>query len=341
MTNGLVIRRPDDFHVHLRDGEMLAKVLPDTARHFARALVMPNLHPPVRTGEEAMAYRDRIIALAPGFDPLMTIYLTEKTTPEMIIEAGKVGVKAVKYYPHSGTTNSEYGLYVPGLMQKSDCMGAMQEAGMVFCLHGEYTRVPHLQREQAFVDIVKWIASNFKRLRVVFEHVSTRAALDLVREIPNLAATITLHHLVLLETDWVGNHDNLCMPVAKTEQDRSALLSAVISEHPRIFFGSDSAPHPRTSKNRAEGAFGLYTAPVALAGLAKVFDRMGHVSRLENFVSTFGADFYGLPQNTGEIEIVKETWTVPDPTENPKHDPFKTVLPFWAGSKLNWNVRTP
>lgn len=340
MKNGFVIRKPDDFHVHLRDGDMLKQVAPMTASHFQRALVMPNLVEPVTTIQQVLDYRHRIEQAAPGFEPLMSLYLTKDLTIDTIVMAKKVGgIVAVKYYPRAATTNSGHGLSLEELFQRWDIFAAMQTAEMVLCVHGEDPKMPMLMREHAFIDVVKLIAKDFSQLRIVFEYVTTEAACEVVRQHKNVAATITLHHLVLTTDAVIGDHDCLCMPVAKSEQDRRKLVMAATSGHPRFFFGSDSAPHPRTSKNKVKGAFGLFTAPVALAGLAQVFAKYERLGFLEDFVSKFGAEFYQRYQNKEQIELYKEDWTVPDPLAV-EHDPAKTVRPFMAGETLAWRVRT-
>lgn len=336
---GFVIRKPDDFHVHLRDGEMLKQVAPDTASDFARALVMPNLSDPVVSARDAASYRHRIgMAVEGAFEQLMTIYLTKETTPQMIIEAGKAMVTAVKFYPRSGTTNSVHGLTAYELTQCNDVFAAMVEANMVLCLHGEDPNEPMLMRETAFLKFASQIVRRFPKLRVVIEHVTTAEAVKFVKRHQNVAATVTVHHLVLTTDQVIGDHDCLCMPVAKSAADRKALGRAVMSKHPRIFFGSDSAPHIRGTKNLAKGSFGLYTAPVALPLLAEIFNENGKYDRLEDFVSKFGAEFYQLPLNKAEIELVREEWQVEDPLDQP-HNPEKTVRPFMAGKVLTWAVR--
>lgn len=341
MKNGFVIRKPDDFHVHLRDGDMLKQVAPMTAVHFKRALVMPNLAEPVTTVKQAMEYRERIVLAAPRFDPMMSLYLTKDATPDTIVMGRTLAlpIKAVKFYPRAGTTNSGHGMSVRELLDRRDIFSAMQADDMVLCLHGENPDYPMLAREYAFLDVLRLIARDFPRLRIVFEHVTTKMACDVVKQFENVAATITLHHLILTTDAVVGDHDCLCMPVAKSERDRLALVQAATSGHPRFFFGSDSAPHSRTAKSKVKGAFGLFTAPVALPALAQVFDKYDKRDRLEDFVSRFGADFYNCVLNHEQVEFVKEDWTVPDPTEV-LQDQDQMVRPFMAGETLSWRVRT-
>lgn len=331
MKNGFVIRKPDDFHVHLRDGDMLKQVAPMTASHFQRALVMPNLVEPVTTIQQVLDYRHRIEQAAPGFEPLMSLYLTKDLTIDTIVMAKKVGgIVAVKYYPRAATTNSGHGLSLEELFQRWDIFAAMQTAEMVLCVHGEDPKMPMLMREHAFIDVVKLIAKDFPQLRIVFEHVTTEAACEAVRQHKNVAATITLHHLVLTTDAVIGDHDCLCMPVAKSERDRRKLVMAATSGHPRFFFGSDSAPHPRFKKNQAQGAYGVYM-PYGTEVVTQVFEEAGKLKRLNDFMSGFGADWYELPRNTKRVELYKEDWIVPD---------SETVRPFMAGKTLAWRART-
>lgn len=339
--SGHVIPKPGDYHVHLRDGKMLERVLPDTARDFSRALVMPNLKEPVWDANSLTDYRDRILAVSPpGFQPLMAIYLTEKTTPEIILEAGKAGAVAAKYYPRDGTTNASHGLTPHRLFERVDWMEALVQAGMVLCLHAEDAIYPNkLVREYEFLKqfMNSRLADIFPRLRIVIEHASTSYALDVCDHYKNVAVTITVHHLLLTTSDVIGDHDCLCMPVAKSEDHRMALNRMVIGGMRRCFFGSDSAPHPRTTKERAQGSYGLYTTPVALPLLAKLFAENGSLQGLSDFVSGFGAEWYGLPESNDTIELVPEPWVVPDPSAT-GHDP-DAIRPFYAGRSIHWSVR--
>jgi dihydroorotase len=265
VTEAITIRRPDDWHVHLRDGELLTAVAPATARHFGRALVMPNLTPPVKTGADAMAYKERILAATEGsgFEPLMTIKLLPETTAEWIQEAKQAGVIAGKLYPQGVTTNSEDGWSEIEVLDPA--FAAMEAAGMVLCLHGEAPDAFCLDREERFVrDVLPAIAGKFPRLRIVLEHVTTRVGVEMVRELPNVAGTITVHHLLLTLDDVIGgalNPHHFCKPVAKRPEDREALVEAAIRSE-RFFLGTDSAPHLKENKECAAGCAGVYTSPV-------------------------------------------------------------------------------
>jgi dihydroorotase len=326
---------------------MTASFVRDTARDFCRALVMPNLKEPVWLASNVEAYREEILSVAPfGFEPLMTIYLTEKTTPEIILEAGKVGAIAAKFYPRHGTTRSDHGLSPGVLFNHEDWLEALQQANMVLCIHAENPFVPMLEREESFLRLLleTEVSLRFPKLRIVIEHATTELATKIAMSIPNVAATITAHHLVLTTDDVIGNHDCLCMPVAKSEYDRRALVKAAISGHPRIFFGSDSAPHPRSAKNRARGACGLYTSPVALPILAQVFSKTGldmmagaRLKMLPDFASKFGAEWYHVSESKEVIEIVQESQFVFDRCLI-EDDP-SVVQTFWAGRRLDWSVR--
>ncbi len=344
-TTRLKIRRPDDFHVHLRQGEMLRHVVAATAVSFRRALVMPNTTPPIRTGADAMAYRERICAMAKeelgagmwGFQPLMTIKLLVSTTPEIVREAAKVGVVAAKLYPAGVTTNSDDGVHPADMLILGPVFEAMQDVDMVLCLHGEMPGVFCLDREEKFLDTLRMIAKAYPRLRIVLEHVTTAAAVAAVALLPpTVAATVTAHHLVLTLDDVVGDRlrpHHFCKPIAKYESDRLALVAVVTSGNPKFFLGTDSAPHARGTKECDGGCAGVYTAPVAMEVLAEVFEQQAALDRLEAFTSTFGARFYGLPLNEGYIELVKE------PVDVPKELPGGLV-PFRAGGKLSWLIQS-
>ena len=346
MTTRLKIRRPDDFHVHLRQGEMLRHVVPSTAVTFGRALVMPNTTPPIRTGADAMAYKERICAMAKeelgermwGFRPLMSIKLLDSTTPEIVREAAKMGVVAGKLYPAGVTTNSDDGVHVDaaGILELRPVFDAMEKADMVLCLHGEMPGVFCLDREKAFLDTLRGIARAFPRLRIVLEHVTSEAAVMMVSMLPStVGATVTAHHLVLTLDDVVGDRlrpHHFCKPIAKYESDRQALVMAATSGNPKFFLGTDSAPHARETKECDGGCAGVYTAPVAMEVLAEVFERADAMNRLEGFTSEYGARFYGLPLNEGYVELVKE------PVEVPKELPGGLV-PFRAGAQLSWLIQ--
>lgn len=345
--NKLRIRAPDDFHLHLRRGELLAEVIPHTVRDFARALVMPNTSPQkIFTGADASTYREEIMHIAshsPGgeqFTPLMTIYLTAATTPEMIGEAARAGVVAAKLYPDGVTTNSQSG--ITDIKALFPVFKEMERSNMVLCVHGEVGdhRIEGLERELHFLPILEEIAHGFPGLRIVLEHVSTARAVKCVMNLgENVAATITAHHLVLTLDDVIGYSQasegkmqphHFCKPVAKFQEDRRALRLAATSGNPKFFFGSDSAPHPKHTKETAEVCAGISTAPVALPVLAKVFDEERKRDRLDAFTSEFGARFYGLPLNEGTITLQKESWIVPER--------YGSVVPFYACQCLPWRV---
>jgi len=336
----LTITRPDDWHVHLRDDDMLAAVLPDTARRFARAIVMPNLKPPVRTVAEAGAYRERVLAALPAgmdFDPLMTLYLTDNTSPAEIFKARDSGfVHAVKYYPAGATTNSDSG--VTDIGRVADALEAMQEAGMPLLLHGEVTEpeVDVFDREAVFIErILTPLLQRQPELRVVLEHITTRQAAEFVAAAPaNVAATITAHHLLYnrnaMFQGGIRPH-YYCLPVLKRETHREALLGAAISGNPKFFLGTDSAPHATHAKESSCGCAGIYTAHAAIELYAEVFEAAGALDKLEDFASHFGPDFYRLPRNAETLTLVKESHTVP-----PEH--AGGVTPLKANEELAWRL---
>ncbi len=336
----ITLTRPDDWHLHLRDGAMLAAVLPDTARRFARAIVMPNLRPPVRSVAEAAAYRERILAALPvglAFTPLMTLYLTDNTTPDEIFAAKASGfVQAVKYYPAGATTNSDSG--VTDIRKVDAVLEAMAEAGLPLLLHGEVTDadVDIFDREAVFIDrILAPLLDRLPRLRVVLEHITTRQAAEFVRGAPgNVAATLTAHHLLYnrnaMFQGGIRPH-YYCLPVLKREVHRRALVEAAVSGNPKFFLGTDSAPHARAAKETACGCAGCFTAPAALEFYAEAFDRAGALDRLEGFASFHGPDFYGLPRNTDRITLVRDAQTL-------SSDHPSGVVPLGAGEPLAWRL---
>ena len=336
----LTLTRPDDWHVHLRDGDMLAAVLPDTARQFGRAIVMPNLKPPVRTVAEAAAYRQRILAALPTgmrFDPLMTLYLTDNTDPAEIAMAKASGfVQAVKYYPAGATTNSDSG--VTDIRKVDAALEAMQEAGLPLLLHGEVTdpEVDVFDREAVFIDrILAPLLQRLPRLKVVLEHITTRQAAEFVTAAPaNVAATVTAHHLLYNRNAmFLGGMrpHYYCLPVLKRENHRRALVEAAIGGNPKFFLGTDSAPHAKGAKEAACGCAGIYTAHAALELYAEAFDAAGALDKLEAFASLFGPDFYGLPRNRGTVTLIRETSAVA--TDHPSG-----VVPLRAGENLGWRL---
>jgi dihydroorotase len=342
-TATLTLTRPDDWHLHLRDGPALAAVVGATARVFGRAIVMPNLSPPVTSVAAAKAYRDRILAaLPPGatFEPLMTLYLTDDTAPEEIARAKHSGlVHAVKYYPAGATTNSASG--VTSLDRVYPALTSMQEHGVVLSLHGEVTDagIDVFDRERVFVEtLLPRIVRDFPGLRIVLEHITTREAAAFVREsAARIAATITPQHLLYSRNAMLAGRIRphlYCLPIIKREVHRQALVAAAISGNPRYFLGTDSAPHAKHAKENACGCAGCYSAPVALPLYAEVFEDAGALDRLEPFASRFGADFYGLPQHRDTVTLVREAWTVP--TEFPFGS--DTIVPLRAGEALRWCV---
>ncbi|AZQ68596.1 dihydroorotase [Silicimonas algicola] len=344
MTDRLTLRRPDDWHLHLRDGAMLDGVLPWSARHFARAIVMPNLVPPVVTGRDAAAYRDRILnALPEGmtFEPLMTLYLTEDTDPADVAKAAETGlVKAVKLYPAGATTNSASG--VRDFDRVRPVLERMAATGLPLCVHGEVTRpeIDIFDREAVFIDeVLDPIRRATPGLRVVMEHITTsEAAAYAASGGDDLAATITVQHLMLDRNDMLvgGLRPHFyCLPILKRGTHRPKLLEAATSGSPRFFLGTDSAPHPTDRKEAECCAAGCFTAPVALSCLAEVFDEAGALDRLEAFVSENGARFYGLPRNEGTVTLEKG-----DPLEIPVavETGAGSVTVFDPGRPLHWRV---
>ena len=333
----LTIRRPDDWHVHLRDGEMLKAVAPHTARQFARAIVMPNLSPPVTTVEAAAAYRDRIVAAAgEGFTPLMTCYLTDEADPGELARGHSEGVwVAAKLYPANATTNSAAG--VTDIRNIYPALERMQGIGMVLCVHGEVTDpdVDVFDREAVFIDrILAPLVDDFPDLRIVLEHVTTSDAADFVRDGPaTLAATITPQHLIINRNAMFAGGlrpHAYCLPVAKRERHRLAVRAAAVSGSPKFFLGTDSAPHSREAKESACGCAGIFNAPFALESYATVFEEEDALDCLEGFASEHGANFYGLPLNGGKITLERNDVTVPDEMAG--------VVPFHAGETLRWKL---
>ena len=343
--SALVIRRPDDWHLHLRDGAALAAVLPFTAARFARAIVMPNLTPPVTTTAAALAYRSRILAALPQgaqFEPLMTLYLTDSTPVEEIARARASGcVVGCKLYPAGATTHSAAG--VTDVRRLDAVLARMAEVGLVLEVHGEVTdpQVDVFDREACFIDgVLAPLAERHRSLRIVFEHITTRAAVDFVagaRE--GMAATVTPQHLLMnrnaLFSGGLCPH-HYCLPVLKRERDRAALLEAVAGGNPRIFLGTDSAPHARAAKEAACGCAGIFSAHAGIELYAEAFGAVGALGRLEGFASLHGADFYGLPRNRGTITLVPEPWEVPARYAFGAGE----LVPLRAGERVAWRLGT-
>ncbi|MGG6240998.1 dihydroorotase [Nodosilinea sp. AN01ver1] len=338
----LTLTRPDDWHLHLRDGEALKAVLPHTVRQFARAIVMPNLKPPVRTVAEAAAYRDRILAAVPPgqpFEPLMTLYLTDNTRPEEILAAKEAQfVKAVKYYPAGATTNSDAG--VTEISKCDRVFETMQQVNMPLLLHGEVTDpgVDMFDREKVFIEkYLMPLKQRFPQLRVVLEHVTTSEAVEFVLATDNVAATITPQHLLFnrnsLFQGGLRPH-YYCLPILKRETHRQALLRAATSGNPKFFLGTDSAPHPRNSKESACGCAGCFSALHAMELYAEAFESVNALDKLEAFASFYGPDFYQLPRNSDRITLSKTTWRIPD--ELPFGD--TELVPLRAGEAIGWKM---
>jgi dihydroorotase len=341
----LVLVRPDDWHLHLRDGERLSCVVGHTAAQFGRAIVMPNLVPPVETVEQALAYRGRILAaLGSGrFEPLMTLYLTARTSPDEVRRAAaEPFVQAIKLYPAGATTNSEAG--VRRLEPLYPVFEAMMEVALPLLIHGETTDpdCDVFDREARFVaDTLAPLVERFPRLPIVLEHITTSDAVDFVVSArPGVAATITAHHLLYNRSAIFRGGirpDLYCLPILKRESHRQALVRAATSQSPRFFLGTDSAPHPQSGKYAVCGCAGVYTAHAALPLYAEAFEAAGALDRLEAFASFFGPDFYGLPRNRDTIELVREPWRVPDDYEFGD----ERLTPLRAGEIVQWRIGEP
>ena len=343
--NRITICKPDDWHLHVRDGAMLKASLPFTARHFGRAIIMPNLLPPVVTVKEAEAYRQRVMAARPQgstFTPLMTSYLTDGTDPGEIESGFRNKVfTAVKLYPANATTNSAAG--VTDLVKVRKVFERMEKIGMPLLIHGEEVDpdVDVFDREAVFIERrLEPLLKDFPGLKVVLEHLSSKVAVDFVRaKSPQLGGTITPYHLMLNRTDWLGaglRPYMYCMPVIKTEKDRRALVEAATSGDACFFLGTDSAPHPVTKKLNVVGAAGLFNSPVAIESYAKVFAQAGKLDKLEGFASLNGPKHYGLPANTDTITLEQATWTAPD--EVHVDGPDERALIYRGGETIEWRV---
>ncbi len=339
----LVITRPDDWHLHLRDGAVLASVLPDSARRFGRAIVMPNLQPPVTNVEYARAYRERILAAVPSglrFDPLMALYLTDATIPAEIARAKASGfVHALKYYPAGATTNSENG--VTDLKRITSVLAAMEKHDVPLLLHGEVTdsQIDIFDREAVFIERhLAWLVREFPGLRMVLEHITTRAGAQFVTDAPgNVAATITAHHLLLnrnaLFAGGLRPHV-YCLPVLKREHHRQSLLAAATGGNPKFFLGTDSAPHPQHAKESDCGCAGIYTAHAAIELYAEAFEQADALDGLEAFASFHGPDFYRLPRNTDTLVLERRDWTVPKQIGSG----HEAIVPFRADQSVAWHL---
>ncbi len=341
-TSSLTITRPDDWHLHLRDGDALSTVVPHTAAQFARAIVMPNLKPPVTTAAQAVAYRERILAHVPAgqrFEPLMTLYLTDNLPPDEIRRAREAGVVALKLYPAGATTNSDAG--VTDIRKTYATLEAMQREGLLLLVHGEVTSpdIDLFDREAVFIEqqLIP-LRRDFPGLKIVMEHITTREAAQYVAQAgPLTAATITAHHLLFnrnaIFTGGIRPH-YYCLPVLKRETHRQALVQAATSGSPHFFLGTDSAPHPAHLKEHATGCAGCYTAPAAMELYAQAFEDAGALDKLEGFASHFGPDFYGLPRNAGTLTLRRQPWQLPETY------PFgqAQIKPLCGGETLAWQV---
>ncbi len=343
--NTLTLTRPDDWHLHLRDGEALKAVLADSARQFARAMIMPNLRPPVTNTALALAYRQRILAALPSglnFEPLMTLYLTDNTSAEEIRTAVASGmVQGVKFYPAGATTNSDSG--VTDLAHCQQALAEMEKLGLPLLVHAEVTdaQVDVFDRERVFIERhMVAIIKDYPALKVVFEHITTKDAADFVLHTPsNVAATITAHHLLMNRNAmFVGGIQphHYCLPILKREEHRQALLRVATSGNAKFFLGTDSAPHAKHTKEAACGCAGMYTAHTAMELYAEAFDAVGALDKLEGFASFYGANFYGLPRNTGRIQLHRQSWTVPASL------PFAddSIVPLRAGQPVAWKMQS-
>lgn len=343
--NTLTLTRPDDLHLHLRDGEQMRAVLPDTVRRFARAIVMPNLNPPVVTTEIALAYSKRILAALPAdmrmyFEPLMTLYLTDNTEISEITKAKTSGmIHGMKFYPACATTYSDTG--VTDIAKCFAVLETMEQESMPLLVHGEVndTEVDIFDKEKIFIDrVLIPITQRFPDLRIVFEHITTKEAVEFVKGTSgNIGATITVHHLLFNRNAMFqgGIHPHhYCLPVLKREIHHLALIEAAISGNPKFFLGTDSAPHSKDTKESNCGCAGIYTSHAAIELYAEVFEQVGALEKLEAFASCFGADFYGLPRNKGSISLIKESWDVPLELEFGG----RALVPLRAGESMIWRI---
>ena len=345
MSESVTITRPDDWHTHLRDNAALKTTVAHSARQFGRAIVMPNLAPPVTSTTMALAYRQRILAAIPegqSFDPLMTLYLTDNTSKDEIKRASETEhVVAVKLYPAGATTHSDAG--ITDLQMIYPVLEAMEKHGLPLLVHGEVTdpQIDIFDRENVFIErCLIPVITQFPELRIVFEHITTGNAVDFVLESPvNIGATITAHHLMLNRNDMLGGGikpHHYCLPVLKRELHRRALIAAATSGNPKFFLGTDSAPHAQRLKESACGCAGIYTAHAAMEFYASIFAAAGSLDKLETFASFSGADFYGLPRNSEKITLTKTPWTIPD--DYPFDD--ERIIPLYAAQRIDWSFES-
>ena len=339
----ITLTRPDDWHIHLRDGDSLKRTVGDAAQQFARAIVMPNLVPPVMNTEQALAYKERILAARPAglqFEPLMVLYLTDSTDPAEIAKAKAAGVTAVKLYPAGATTNSASG--VTDLTKVYPVLEAMQKAEMPFLLHGEVTdsAIDIFDREKVFLDrTFSKLVTQFPELKMVLEHITTADSAEFVSAAPkNVAATITAHHLLYNRNHMLAGGIRphyYCLPILKRNTHQAALIKAATSGNPKFFLGTDSAPHAKDKKEAACGCAGSYTAYAAIELYAEAFEDAHALNKLEGFASHFGPDFYQLPRNTQKITLVKNDWQAPNSLDFGNTD----LVPLRAGEKLRWQIK--
>lgn len=343
MTN-LIITRPDDWHVHLRDGDFLKTTVPDAAKQFGRAIVMPNLKPPITQALQAIDYRARILEALPtghAFNPLMTLYLTDNTTPDIITAAKETGaITACKLYPAGSTTHSDNG--VSSIDNLTPVLAAMEQHDLPLLIHGEVTdyQVDVFDREAVFIDkILSKIVKQFPQLRIVLEHITTQDAVEFVTEASSkIAATITAHHLLMNRNDiLVGGikPHHYCLPVLKRQTHQAALIKAAVSGSPKFFLGTDSAPHTQETKESNCGCAGIYTAHAAIELYAEAFENANALDKLEAFASFYGPDFYQLPRNQDKITLVRQDWVVPDSISYAN----SKLIPFRAGMTVHWKLQ--
>ncbi|MDH5408924.1 MAG: dihydroorotase [Gammaproteobacteria bacterium] len=339
----LTLTRPDDWHLHVRDGDVLPDVIPDTARRFARAIIMPNLKPPVTTTDQAIAYRERILSAVPAgisFEPLMTLYLTDNTATDEIVTAKESGlVHALKYYPAGATTNSDAG--VTDINKCTATLEKMAELNIPLLVHGEVTdvEIDIFDREKVFIDrVLQPLIKRIPNLKVVLEHITTQDAVQFVESSnQNIAATITPHHLLYNRNAMLAGGIRphfYCLPIIKRETHREALVKAAISGNQKFFLGTDSAPHAQHAKESACGCAGIYSAHAAIELYAEVFEQANALDKLEGFASLYGPDFYGLARNTDSITLTKENWTVPTDMKFGN----ETLIPLRAGENIAWKL---
>jgi len=344
----ITIRRPDDMHVHLRQRQMLIDVLPFTANVFSRAVVMGNLNSPVETAEDVERYRQEILKQTPfGFSPIMSIMLTKRTTPEIVRKAHQAGAKALKFIPANTSTHSKEGIRLEDLEKFYPVLETVRELDMIFSGHWELNKypsnsllkeiIPKIQQETASMAYLAEVIHDMPGLKIIVEHITTIGMIKLVQLAPpNVAATITAHHPILTTKDVldtkgkVANPHNYCKPIAKAEYNRKAVVETMTSGNPKFFFGSDSASQPIWQKERKNPKPGIFSAPIALPLLCEIFEQEKMMYKLEDFVSRFGAKFYGLPLNSGPITLRREEWTVPNQ--------YKNIKIFMGGKKLRWSV---